>query len=255
MSHPVLVLFWSFLAGAATLFGIYLAFVAQKWVLKNTINLISLASGVLLSSSLAFLLPESIELAKNAAFTTILVTFLAFYLLEHTLILHRHSEIEHPSISSGQVALRKKDLPHTFGLISLVGLFFHSFIDGVAIGAGFEVSTQLGILATISVLLHEVPEGISAISVLLHAGFDRRRAMTYSWIVALATPFGAVLTLLFLPQITPQVLGIFVAVAAGSFLYVAATDLIPEVQRRLAAFNWVLVFLGAALPFFLDNLL
>lgn len=245
MTSQFLVIFWSSLAGLATLFGIYLVFIAQKWVLKNTINLISLASGVLLSSSLAFLLPESIELAKNSAFIAILLTFLAFYLLEHTLILHRHSETEH----------EVKKTPHAFGLVSLVGLFFHSLIDGVVIGTGFEVSTQLGILATISVLLHEVPEGISSISVLLHAGFDRRKAMTYSWIVALATPAGALLSLLFLPQITPQVLGIFVAAAAGSFLYVAATDLIPEVQSRAAAANWILVFLGAALPFLVGNLL
>lgn len=216
-----------------------------KWAAKNSVYLISFAAGVLLSSSIAFLIPEAFSLSGQMVFLALLFSFLAFYILEHTLVLHRHSEAEHYGTKT----------THPFGLVSLVGLFFHSLIDGISIGVGFEVSSAVGILTTVAVLLHELPEGIASISVLLHAGYQKEKAITYSWIVALATPIGAVFTSIFIRGISSNILGILIALAAGSFLYVSASDLIPEINRRLVRFAWAFVLLGVFLPFLIEMFL
>lgn len=239
------VVFFSTLAGFSTLVGIYLVALRAKWAQKNSVYLISFAAGVLLSSAIAFLIPESFELSGNSVFPVLLFSFLFFYILEHTLLLHRHSEAEHYGTKT----------THPFGLISLIGLFFHSLIDGISIGVGFEVSQEVGILTTMAVILHELPEGVASISVLLHAGYKKEKAVHYSWVVALATPVGAVITSLLIQGISENILGVLIALAAGSFLYVSAADLIPEIQRRIARLAWVFVLSGVFLPFLIEYFL
>lgn len=229
------VIIYATLAGLATVVGIYLVLWKEEFATNNSISLISFAAGVLLSTSIAHLIPESLEISKNPL-PFVLASFLAFYLLEQSIILHSCQEGAECEI-------------HPIGTISLVGIGFHSLLDGIVIGAGFEISTKLGVLAAISVLLHELPEGISTISILLHMNYEKSKAIIYSWLVALATPVGAILTYFFLKNISEHILGIFLAIAAGSFLYVAASDLIPEIHRKSRFLNVVLIFSGALVPF------
>jgi len=230
------VLIFGSLAGLATLLGIYLIVKQEKWAQKNLIYLISFSAGVLLSFSFVHLLPEALDQSKGALFIT-LISFLAFYILEHALTLHTCEE-------GGECP------PHeTFTLVSWVGLFVHSLIDGVVIGAGFEVSFALGILSTLAVLLHELPEGVSSMAIMLYGGYSVREAIKYSVWVALATPFGAVISFLLLGKTNSGLVGLLLAVAAGSFLYVAASDLIPEIHKKSRVLNIFLTLLGALVPF------
>ncbi len=236
------VLLFSFLAGLATLSGIFLIVKREKWAQQNLIYLISFSAGVLLSFSFIHLLPEALDQNQNAFFIT-LISFLVFYILEHALTLHTCKE-------------KGECLPHeTFTLVSWVGLFIHSLIDGVVIGAGFEVSFALGILSTLAVLLHELPEGISSMAVMLYGGYNVREASIYSTWVALATPVGAILSFLALRNTSFEVLGFLLAIAAGSFLYVAASDLIPEIHKKSRVLNIFLTLLGALVPFIASLLL
>ena len=129
--------------------------------------------------------------------------------------------------------------------MSFLGIGFHSLLDGVVIGAGFADSSAAGIVTSIGVSLHEFPEGLSILGILFHAGMERARAIAYSVAVALATPVGAIGGYLFLRTIGPGVLGALLGIAAGSFLYIAASDLLPETQRQRSPYILPLVASGA----------
>lgn len=233
------------LAGLATLAGIYLVLWRRNWAEKNSIYLISFASGVLLSVAFLDLIPEAQELSIQAL-PLILLAFLIFYLLEHTIILHR--------CRGGRCQGIDPRL-HNLGFISLLGIGLHSLIDGAVIALGFEVSFALGILATFSVILHEIPEGISSISILLHSGYSKGKALFGSYLVALATPSAAILTYFLARNMSENFLGVGLAFAAGSFLYVAASDLIPEVHREYKILNIFFVVLGVAFPVLMGTMI
>jgi zinc and cadmium transporter len=245
--------FWSVtlygsLAGLATLAGIYIVVTREAWARRSSIYLISFASGVLLSASLLDILPESLELNGNAVFYALL-SFLAFYILEQNVVVHAGHE--DPECSEESEMHRR----HTLGAISFLGIGFHSLLDGVIIGAGFTDSTVTGIIATVGVIMHEFPEGLSMMAILLHAGLTRAKALAYSVIVALATPVGAIVSYMVLQGIRADILGGLLGIAAGSFLYIAASDLIPETHRQSSPYNIPLVISGMALLFVLELVL
>jgi len=233
------VIFFGSLAGLATLLGIFLIVKKKNWAEKNLIYLISFSAGILLSFSFLHLLPEAIALSPNALFIT-LASFICFYAIEHLLSVHYCKNDE------------KCETHNTFSLVSWLGLFLHSLIDGVVIGVGFEVSFSLGILSTLAVLLHELPEGISSMAVMLYGGSTVKEAMSKSIWVALATPFGAIISLLFIKSST-VLIGPLLAIAAGSFLYVAASDLIPEIHKKSKTTNIALTLIGVLIPFLIEK--
>jgi len=240
MGHPFSSVFlYGSLAGSATLLGIYLVLKAEMWVQRHTVYLIGFAAGALIALSLLDVLPEAFELNEYGLHWA-LFSFLVFYALEKSVVVHAgHEEIGECRAESE--AHRR----HSFGVMSFLGIGFHSLLDGVVIGAGFADSHITGIVTTIGVTLHEFPEGLSILSILFHAGFDRPQAIAYSVAVALATPVGAVGGYLFLRAIGPGVVGALLGIAAGSFLYIAASDLLPETHRQPGPYVLPLVAGGA----------
>ncbi len=236
------------LAGLATLAGIYIVLTREAWARRGSIYLISFASGALLSACLLDILPKSLELNENAVFYALL-SFLAFYILEQNVVVHAGHE--DPECSEESEMHRR----HTLGVISFLGIGFHSLLDGVIIGAGFADSAVTGIIATVGVIMHEFPEGLSMMAILLHAGLTRAKALAYSVIVALATPVGAIVSYVALQGIRADMLGGLLGIAAGSFLYIAASDLIPETRRQSSPYNVPLVISGMATLFVLELVL
>ena len=234
MSQFLQIAIYSILAGAATIAGIYLVLRKEDWARKNSIFLISFSAGVLLSVAVIHLLPEALDLSKNALLW-FLGSFILFYIIEHSIILHSCREEDNCEV-------------HSIDKVALLGIGFHSLLDGIVIGVGFEISFALGIMATLSVLLHELPEGISTISILLHSNYSKKKAIFYSWLVAVATPIGAIGSYFFIRGIGENVLGILLAIAAGSFFYVAASDLIPELHNKSRFLNIVLIIIGILFP-------
>jgi len=208
-------------------------------VQRRTVYLISFAAGALIALSLLDVLPEAFELSEYGLHWALL-SFLGFYALEKGVVLHAgHEEILDCDPESDA------HHRHSFGVISFLGVGFHSLLDGAIIGAGFADSSIAGIMTSIGVTLHEFPEELSILGILLHAGFERSQAIGYSVAVALATPLGAVTGHLFLRTIGPDVLGALLGIAAGSFLYIAASDLLPETQREASPYILPLVASGA----------
>lgn len=236
------ILIFGSLAGLATFVGILLVVKKEKWVRENLIYLLSFSAGILLSFSLIHLLPEAVA-ENKAGYLWTMGSFFVFYLIEHLLSIHHCEE-------KGECKQHE-----TFSLISWIGLLVHSVIDGVVIGAGFEVSHTLGVLSTLAVLLHELPEGISTMSVMLYGGHSIKEAVIQSSWVAIATPLGALATFFLLRNIDSSFLGILLAIAAGSFLYVAASDLIPEIHKKSKWGNIVLTLVGVLVPILIEKLI
>jgi zinc and cadmium transporter len=236
----------SFIGSVAGLIGGVVFLFKEKWAKSLASFAIPLAAGVLLAVSLLDLLPEAVSEIGDQAYSIILIVFVTVFLLEKFFFsLHHH---DHKSACS-----------HTNAVpLVIFGDTIHNFLDGVAIAASFLVNPFLGLVVALSTFLHETPHEIADFGILLSAGWSRRKAFMANFLSSLATFPGAIMTYLYASQIKSAV-GILLAVAAGVFLYVAATDFLPEVNRdrkesagRQALFLilgiLVIVILGAFIP-------
>ena len=181
---------------------------------------ITYAVGTLLGAALLALLPEALEtLPPSNALATLLAGVLTFFLLEK-LVLWRHCHDEHDC----EV--------HTSSAASLVlvGDAFHTFVDGAIIAAAVLTSIPLGVTTALAVAAHEIPQEVGDVAILLRAGYSRSRALLLNVLSGIGGVLGALLMLLasqWLPHALPYVLSF----ASGSFLYVAMSDLIPDLHR------------------------
>ena len=225
------VLFAGSFAGAATFAGMFMVLARESWSRRYSAALVSFSAGVLLGVGVLHILPESMELNPGAPLF-ILLAFVLFYFFEHHLLIHAgHEEQHHINLEVADCHDEGCLHPHPMGMMAFIGMGLHSLIDGVIIGTGFEVSHDMGILAALGVIAHEVPEGIAMIAILLHYGWERRKAVQLTSFVALATPLAAVLTVALVSNVSKPLLGALLAGAGGSFIYIAASDLIPESHR------------------------
>lgn len=182
--------------------------------------LISFSVGALLGDAFIHLLPE---LAEDGGLTTgtsllILAGIGFFFGLEK--FLHWH----HAHIAS-------EDVIHPVARLNLVGDAMHNFVDGAIIAGAFVASVPLGVATSIAVALHEIPQEIGDLGILVHAGVERRRALKLNFVTALAALLGAALTLA-LSNSVENLARSMIAITAGGFVYIAGADLIPELQRE-----------------------
>jgi zinc transporter ZupT len=187
----------------------------------------------MLSTAFMHLLPEAAEAADGAVFPWALAGFAAFYVIENFVMFHPCVD-EHCEL-------------HRLGIISFIGLFVHSLLDGVAIAVGFAVGHGVGFFTAVSVILHELPEGISISGILTHAGMPRKKIWALSSLVALATPAGAIIFQWAAPEFGEYALAVLLSLTAGSFVYVAATDLIPAAHKKNNRLITLAFFAGAFL--------
>jgi ZIP family zinc transporter len=203
-------------AFCATFLGGYLAL-----YLKDRLHLIlGFSAGAVIGVAFFDLMPESLELV-GAQYGTMLVTsvmalgFALYLSLDRLLVLHRHHEDE--------------DHEHAHAARGAWGastLSLHSFLDGLGIGLAFKVSPSVGLIVAAAVLVHDFSDGINTVSMILKSGANRVRALKWLAVDALAPVAGVLVTLFF--TISESSLGILLALFAGFFLYVGASDLLPE---------------------------
>jgi zinc and cadmium transporter len=195
-------------------------------------GLVSFAIGALLATAFVGLLPRAIELAPGATHAlggTLLFGILLFFVLEK-MVLWRHNHAGHDFEDAAVHA------PHTHGETAagpliLVGDAIHNLVDGILIGAAFLTDFHLGVLTSIAVAAHELPQELGDFAILLHAGMQPKTALLLNLLTSLATVVGAVLAYVSLEQVwLPYVLSL----AAASFIYVAVADLIPGLHRSTA---------------------
>ncbi|MBW2624569.1 MAG: ZIP family metal transporter, partial [Deltaproteobacteria bacterium] len=220
------IMFSSIIAGFATIVGVILVIMNAKWVVKHSHFVNSFAAGLILAITFFHLLPEALKLTEDAVLF-LFMGFLIFYLLENVVVLHSGSEVHFSE---------KADPRHAKGVVMFTGLFIHSLLDGVIIGIGFELDPRLGWLTAFGVISHELPEGVTTFSLLINS-IKRKAAVYLSLAVALATPLGALVSLTFIGSLSETVIGAMLALAGGSFLYISASDLIPETHEEKGLHN------------------
>lgn len=192
---------------------------------------VSFAIGSLLGAAFIGLLPHALSEA-GAAQThqitlSVLLGLLLFFLLEK-MVLWRHCHSDHCEVHTPDSHVNDQ----AAGTLILVGDTLHNFVDGVLIAGAFLTDVHLGIVTSIAVATHEIPQEVGDFLVLLHSGFSRKRALLYNMISSLATVVGGLLAFFSLREFQ-HLLPYVLAIAASSFIYVAVADLIPGLHKKL----------------------
>jgi zinc and cadmium transporter len=198
---------------------------------KAVERMVSLSVGIMLSTSLLHALPEAFESEADAhaLFATLLGGLLAFFLLEKFAIL-RHS---HHYEGDGHMHEHGHDKHEAgkSGWMILVGDGLHNFTDGILVAAAFLADPSLGLITALAIIAHEIPQEIGDFIVLLNAGFTRARAYAYNLLCSLMAVLGGVLGYLTLDRATNLIPYVLVFASSG-FIYIAVSDLMPQMQRR-----------------------
>ena len=229
-------------AAAANLLGGSLI-AHRKWSRQFLKYFIALGAGFMLATATLEMIPESLRLrsdnasiffnSTNAVFVYVLAGYFLVHFFEHTVAPHFHfgEETHHEEVHGAHASYA-----------ALMGLVIHTFFDGVAIASGLLVSTWLGGVVFLAVFLHKIPEGFTVSSLMLASGQSRRASFASSAILGAATLGGMALMFVLRSTVADAL-----PFSAGVTLYVAASDLIPEVNREPGAGMAVLVFLGVAI--------
>jgi zinc and cadmium transporter len=230
----------SFVGSLASLSG-GLILLYTNYAYKLSHFLSAFAAGALLGTAFADLLPEAIEGAGEAnIFGWVLAGVLAFFALERFLHWFHH----HGPETEGH-----SEIKPTVALVT-IGDAVHNFIDGVVIAGTFMVDPRLGLVTTLAVAAHEIPQEIGDFGVLVHQGVSKARVIALNVLSAVAAIFGATITY-FVGHAIEPLLPIFLAITAGFFIYIALADLIPEIHHEdrpgFAAIETGLMLLGVAL--------
>jgi zinc and cadmium transporter len=237
--HPfVLSILLGLTAAAANVFGG--AIIVQKhWERSYLKYFVALGAGFMLATAIVETFPESLRLQGQNAAYLVLLGYLIVHFFEHTVSPHFHFGEE----------THEAEFVHTHkGYSVLLGLLIHTFFDGIAIASGFIVSNWLGWVIFLAVFLHKIPEGFTVASVMLASGTSRGTAWGASALLGAATVAGVLTMALLRHQV-----GFGLPLSAGVTIYVAASDLMPEVNREPGVKMALVVFLGVGVLFLLDQ--
>lgn len=212
------VLLASCLACVVTTVGIIVIGRYEKWGKDNAAYFMSFAAGVLISVSFIHIIPKSFEMNASAPLF-LLAGFLALHLFNRFLKAYVCHEIECENL--------------TLGIIPMLGVGLHSFLDGIIYSVTFNVSIFTGVLAAIGMVLHEFPEGIVTFLLLERSGFNKRKSAWFAFLTAaVSTPLGMLVSYPFIERIERPALGTLLAFSAGALVYVGASHLLPAVERE-----------------------
>jgi zinc transporter ZupT len=220
------------LAAVADILG-GVVLVRSNWPHHYLRYFIALGAGFMMAVAILDMIPESLRFSAVWAPALVLAGYCAIHLMEHTITPHFHfgEETHHHEFVHA----------HT-GWSVLCGLAAHSFFDGVAIASGFVLSNTLGWLIFVAIILHKVPEGFTIASVMLASGRSRQTAVVSATLLAAATIAGVLII-----GLLPRWVEAGLPLSAGVAIYVAATDLVPEVNREPGIRMALVFFLGVAL--------
>ena len=202
---------------------------------------VALGAGFLMATAIVEMAPESLKISPSMGPVLIMLGYCAVHLLEHTINAHFHF---------GEETHSDEFVSQRTSYSVLAGLSVHALFDGVAIGSGFVVSNWLGWLIFLAILLHKAPEGFTMASIMLASGRSRSTAFISSVALAAATLVGVAVI-----ELAPHLLVIGMPVSAGVAIYVAATDLVPEVNREPGIRMALIFFAGVGAFLLLRHLL
>ncbi len=202
--------------------------------------LVSFASGAILGAAFFDLIPEAVELVEmETAIIYVAFGFIFFYLLERSIYWHHghgHLDGEQVQISEADDRAEVK----SFIFLNLLGDGVHNLIDGMVIGASFIISIPAGIVTTLAVVFHELPQEMGDFAILVFGGLNRIKALMLNFITGLMATLGVLVTYLIFSS--AQFIGFLVGFAGGGFIYISAAELIPELQKEKGMVKSVVQF-------------
>ena len=210
------------LVSLVSLVGIFTISVNEERLRSVLFVLVSLAVGAMFGDAFIHLLPESFQKSGDTLMPSmsVLVGILGFFILEKFL-LWRH-----------QHTLESNNRIHPLGYLNLIADGVHNLIDGMMIGASYLISLPLGIATTLAVVFHEIPQEIGDFGILLHAGFTKKRALFFNFLSATLAMLGTAIALL-VGSSLESFSSVMLPFTAGGFIYIAGSDLLPELQKEL----------------------
>jgi zinc and cadmium transporter len=217
-----MVLIWilasTFLVSLISLIGVFTFFIKKNLLQRVLFYFIGFSAGGLLGGAFLHLLPEALEQAESqVVFIYLILGFVSFFILERYL----HWRHCHEGLCS----------VHAFSYLNLIGDSIHNFSDGLIIAASFLVSIRFGIITSLVIILHEIPQEIGDFGVLVYGGFSKFKALYYNFVTALSCVIGAMLGYFISANI--QNFSLFLlSFTAGGFIYIAACDLVPELHKQ-----------------------
>ena len=202
-----------------SLVGVFTLAIQKERLHKILFYLVSFSVGALLGDVFIHILPELAEGNDMGSIGLYLLAgIIAFFVLERFVLWH-HSHTSHT------------EEVHSVVYLTIFGDALHNFLDGMAIAASFLVSFPLGVATTVAVIFHEIPQEIGQFAILIHGGWKTKKALIYNFISALAAVAGAAVMLLLASTVEVLIIPLL-AMSAASFIYIALSDLIPELNRE-----------------------
>lgn len=253
-STLVYILLAATISGVGSIFGA--ALLSLTVASRVVERMVSFSVGVLLATALLHSLPEAFESGADprALFGTLLAGLLGFFLLEKVALL-RHSH-HHEGDGHHHHHGHDREEAGRSGMTILVGDTFHNFADGIVIAAAFLADPHIGLVTALAIAAHEIPQEVGDFIVLLNAGFSKARAFAFNLLSSLAAIAGGVVGYYLLDQMSGWIPYVLV-IASSSFVYIAVSDLMPQMQRkprwRESIIQVVLVATGICAIFFITN--
>jgi zinc and cadmium transporter len=231
----------TFIVCLISLIGIVTLAIKENLLHKILFCLIGFSAGALIGGAFLHLLPEALEKAQSTiVFYYLILGIVLFFLMER----YFHWRHCHEDVCS----------VHAFTYLNLFGDGLHNFMDGIVIAVSFVASIKLGLVTTIAIILHEIPQEMGDYAVLIYGGFSKQRALFFNFVIALTAMAGAVIGF-FLSTYTQGLTVFILPLTAGGFIYIATSDLIPEIHKEknlrrstaaLIAFLLGIVFMALA---------
>lgn len=240
----------TFIISLLSFVGVIALSLKEKLLEKILLFMVSLSAGALMGGAFLHLIPEAIETqgVNLNIFLYVLVGFLLFFLIEKGLHWHHCHKCHYDHKDKDH----RGKCVHTFTYMNLCGDAVHNFVDGLIIAASFVVSIPLGFTTSLAIILHEIPQEIGDFGVLLYGGFTKKKALLMNFLVALTAIIGGIVGY-FLASFTESIIIFILPFAAGGFIYIAASDLIPEIRKEVSLkkslVNIIIFVLGIALMY------
>jgi len=240
MEELIWALLATFIVSLISLIGIITLIFSKKILNKLLFLLVGLSAGALMGGAFLHIIPESVEYGESI-FIYVLLGFILFFILERVIRWHHCHKLEKCEV-------------HPFTYMILIGGGLHNLIDGILIATSFVVNFNLGLVTTLAVILHEIPQELGDFGVLVYGGFSKFKALLLNFVSATLAMLGAVIG--FFLSSMYGIEEIILPITAGGFIYIAASDLIPElhkeknIKKSLLAFTCFII--GILLMFLLE---
>lgn len=213
------ILFFTFLASIASLLLVSMLLLSKTLIKNLSFSLVAFAAGALLATGFLETMKEAMDLAGEKVLLWVTLSFTAFFLIERLFLsLHHHEE-------AGE---------HGFKLptpLLIFGDALHNFIDGMSIAATFLVSFPAGVVTTVAVFAHEIPHELGDFAILIHKGWSRKKVLLFNFLSGFAAVLGAIIAF-YLGMQFQAIIPVLLAITTGNFIYLSATDLLPEIHHR-----------------------